>query len=99
LFQYKWHTYWVSIGIVAKELVPILFSCAVCGPTLSRKQIEFKCDNLALVEEINKGSSKDSMVIHLLRRLWFFTVYFDISIRVTNLQGVLNMSVDMLSRN
>ena len=98
-FQYKWSDEWTSIGIMAKELVPILLSCVVWGSTISRKKVEFKCDNLALVEAINKGSSKDSMVMHLLRCLWFFTAYFNISIRATHLPGALNTSADMLSRN
>ena len=72
---------------MAKELIPILFSCVVWSPVLSWKQIEFKCDNHALVEAINKGSFKDSMVMHLLRSLWFFTAYFDISIWATHLPG------------
>ena len=71
--QYKWPADWAEIGIMAKELTPILFSCVVWGITLSRRRIEFKCDNLALVEVINKGSSKDKLVMHLLRCLWFLT--------------------------
>lgn len=98
-FQHKWSTEWVAIGIMAKELVPMLFSCVVWGSLLSKRRVEFKCDNLALVEAINKGSSKDNMVMHLLRCLWFFTSYFDISITVSHLPGVLNTSADMLSRN
>ena len=35
----------------------------------------------------------------LLRSLWFFTAYFDISIKATHLPGVLGMSGDMLWRN
>jgi len=98
-FQYKWPADWALIGIMAKELVPIFFSCVVWGSKLSRRRVQFKCDNLALVQAINKGSSKDNMVMHLLRCLWFFTAYFDISITATHLPGVLNTSADMLSRN
>ena len=98
-FQYKWPGNWISVTIMTKELVPILFSCVVWGPALSRRNIEFKCDSFALVQAINKGSSKDSMVMHLLRSLWFFTAYFDISIRATHLPGVLNTSADMWLRN
>ena len=76
-----------------------LISCVVWGSTLSRQRIEFKCDNLALVEAINKGSSKETQVMHLLRCLWFFTAYFDVSINASHLPGVLNTSADMLSRN
>ena len=88
-----------SIGIMAKELVPILFSCVVWGSKLFRLRVQFKCDNLALVEAINKGSSKGHMVMHLLRCLWFFSAYFEISITTTHLPGVLNISANMMSRN
>jgi len=71
----------------------------VWGSTLSRHRIEFKCDNLALVKAINKGSFKDNMVMHLLRYLWFFAAYFDISITACHLPGILNTSTNMLSRN
>jgi len=37
-FQYKWPSDWVSNGIMAKELVPILFSCVVRGPTRPGKR-------------------------------------------------------------
>ena len=97
--QYKRPADWAEIGIMAKELIPILFSCVVWGTTLSRRRLEFKCDNLALVEAINKGSSKDKLVMHLLRCLWFFTAYLDISITASHLPGVLNTSADVLSRN
>jgi len=80
-----------------KELVPVLFSCVVWGLTLSRKKIKFKCDNLALVEAINKGSSKDSMVMYLLRSLWFFTAYLDISIRAT--QGIEYVSRHVIEKS
>ena len=98
-FQYQWPDDYATVGIMAKELVPILFSCVAWGSTLSRQRIEFKCDNLALVEAINKGSSKETQVMHLLRCLWFFTAYFDVSINASHLPGVLNTSADMLSRN
>ena len=46
-----------------KELVPIVVSCAMWGPLLSK---EFHCDNQSLVDAVNKGYSKDEMVMHLL---------------------------------
>jgi len=84
---------------MAKELLPIIFSCVVWGPLLTRRHVEFYCDNLSLVEAINKGSSKDLMVMHLLRCLWFFQALFDISIHVSHIPGVQNCAADMLSRN
>ena len=84
---------------MAKELVPIIISCAIWAPLLAHKQIQFQCDNQSLVSAINKGSSKDSMVMHLLRCLWFITASFNINITATHLPGIHNNAADMLSRD
>ena len=84
---------------MAKELVPIVISCAVWGSILQESSTEFHCDNQGLVAAINKGSSKDTMVIYLLRCLWFFTAAFDINITATHISGKSNNAADMLSRN
>ena len=70
-FQYRWPPEWLSSGIMAKELVPIIISSAVWGRSWAKKRIEVKCDNQSLVIAINKGTARDSLVMHLLRCLWF----------------------------
>jgi len=97
--QHAWSASWADVSIMAKELVPIIFSCVAWGPLLARKCTQFHCDNLSLVEAIQKGSSKDTMVMHLLRCLWFFQARFDISIHVSHIPGTLNTAADLLSRN
>ena len=76
--QWKWPREWVPQGIMAKELVPIVLSCIVWDTQLTKKPVLILCDNLNLVNAINKGSSKDLMVMQLLQSPWFFTAYFDI---------------------
>ena len=98
-FQYAWPAEWCTVGIMAKELVPIVIGCVVWGPLLIKKDTELKCDNRGLVDAINKGSSRDEMVMHLFRCLWFFTAFFNIRVTATHLHGVNNSSADMLSRN
>ena len=68
-FQYCWPPEWLSLGIMAKELVPIIISSAVWGQSWAKKRIEVKCDNQSLVIAINKGTARDSLVMHLLRCL------------------------------
>ena len=58
-FQLAWSTEWTRMDIMAKELVPIVLSCAVWGPLILQKKLEFRCDNHSLVDAINKGSSKN----------------------------------------
>ena len=98
-FQLKWSAEWKRLNIMAKELVPIVLSCAIWGPLLPKMSLEFKCDNSSLVVAINKGSSKEPMVMHLLRCLWFFSAFFEINISASHVQGVFNTAADMLSRN
>ena len=64
--QWEWPREWVPQGIMAKELVPIALSCIVWGPQLTKQPVLVLCDNLSLVNAINKGSSKDLMVMQLL---------------------------------
>ena len=98
-WQWRWPPEWSPIPIMAKELVPIVLSCAVWGPQLSRQSIVFQCDNTGVVAAVNKGSAKDPLVMHLLRSLWFFTAHFDLAITTYHIPGILNCAADHLSRN
>ena len=90
---------WLPQAIMAKELVPIVISCAIWGPILSRKSVLFKCDNTGVVAAIKKGSAREPLVMHLLRTLWFFVAHFDICINIEHIPGVRNEVADMLSRD
>ena len=95
--QWQWPLEWYEIGIMAKELIPIIFTCIVWGPRLTRHHTNFLCDNANLVIAINKGSSKDKLVMHLLRSLSFFVAHFDNYIIASHLPGVINVTADHLS--
>ena len=98
-FQWQWPAEWKQVRIMCKELAPIVLSCAVWGSIFSKHCVLFGCDNLSLVNSLNKGSSKDPAVIQLLQILWLFTAYFDISITTSNVLGAHNSAADHLSRN
>ena len=97
--QLAWSNEWSQMDIMAKELVPIVLSCAVWGPILSGYGVEFKCDNQSVVDSISKGSSKEPITMHLLRCLWFFSAYFGIRVTASHIPGVVNTAADQLSRN
>ena len=96
-FQWQWPAEWVPIPIMAKELVPIVLSCAVWQ--LAYSPVLFRCDNTAVVTAVQKGTAKDELVMHLLRCLWFFTAYYDTTITIEHITGVANIAADQLSRN
>ena len=83
---------------MAKELVPIVLSCAVWGPLLNRKTVLFQCDNTGVVAAVQKGSAKEATVSYLLRVLWFFTAVFSINLRIEHISGRSNGAADALSR-
>ena len=97
--QWQWPAEWAPIPIMAKELVPIILSCTVWGRQLIQSSILFQCDNTGVVAAVQKMSSKDDLVMHLLRCLLFFTAYFDITITIEHIAGVSNVAADQLSRN
>ena len=97
--QWQWPEAWTSKDIMAKELVPVVLSCAVWAPLLTKKNVLLQCDNLSLVIAINKGSAKAPIVMHLLRCLWFFCAYFNITLTASHIPGASNTLADQLSRN
>ena len=62
---------------------------------LAKYKVLFQCDNLSLVDAIHKGSSKDKVVMHLLRCLWFFTAYFEIELNAEHIAGVSLLTVPL----
>ena len=89
---------WSDEMIMIKELVPIILTCVTWGHMLHHHHINFQCDNKGLVAAISKGSSKDTIVMHLLHSLRFFITHFIITITVTHLPGETNTTADHLSR-
>ena len=77
---------------MAKELLPIVLSCVVWGPVHSGYAVEFKCDNQSVVDSVNKGSSKEPMTMHLFQYLWFFSIYFGITVTISHIPGVVNVA-------
>ena len=97
-FQWQWPAQWLPIAIMAKELVPLVLSCALWGPELAHKSVLFQCDNMSVVAAVQKGTAKGEMVMHFLRSLWFFTAYYGIILNIEHIAGVTNLAADQLSR-
>ena len=84
---------------MAKEMAPIILSCGVWGPHLSKSLVKFKCNNTSVVAAICKGSARDDTSMHLLKCLWFFVAHYDIDITIVHVAGVTNCTADHLSRH
>jgi hypothetical protein len=57
------------MSIAFLELVPIVVAAHLWGHAWSRLGVQFLCDNMAIVNVLNSGTSKSHDIMHLLRLL------------------------------
>ena len=88
-----------TTNITTLELFPIVVAAHVWGSRWQRWQVEFLCDNDAMVAIINSGSSRDKCCMHLLRRLVLVACQFHFSVSARHVPGRHNSAADSLSRS
>ena len=89
--QPPWQEAWQSVGITAKELLPIVIACALWGQYWAHCQVQVWCDNSAVVYLIV------NIIMHLLQCLHFFCAHFDILLQARHIQGKQNIQADALT--
>ena len=94
--QLAWDAQWVDKSIAAKELIPIVLACALWGKQWQYKRVCVKCDNMSVVQVIAGLSSRDPLLMHLLRLLYFYLALYNIQLRA---EHVHNTIADAVSRN
>jgi hypothetical protein len=97
-FYGEWPEGWKSYNIVTLELFPIVLAVMVWGPQLFRKCILFHTDNQALVQIINKQTSKDKATMHLVRNLVSLCLKHNLHFKAVHIPGYQNILADSLSR-
>ena len=81
-----------------KELYPIALSCLLWGPLWRGKKLLFHCDNQSVVDIWAKGSSRDPLLMHLVRSIFFCAASHQFSVLVSHIRGTDNSIADALSR-
>ena len=84
---------------MAKELLPIVISTAIWGPSLSGNKVLYQWGNSSVVAAICKGSARYTIVMHLLCNPWLFIAHYDVDLVCEHIVGVANTTADHLSRN
>ena len=87
-----------EISIAFMELVPIVACTVLWGSHWSNKRILFHCDNLSVVNIINKGRSHSPKIMNLMRRLTWCSVINNFTLHATHIAGKQNIISDCLSR-
>ena len=96
-FQYQWPEGVDKANITRKELIPIALAAAIWGHQWSRKTIVAQCGNLAVVEVLNRGYSREPGIMHLVRCLFFFSAHFHFRVITKHIPGKQNILADALS--
>lgn len=98
-FQFQWPVSWASVHITVKELLPIIMAVAIWGKVWRGRTVRCVCDNAAVVAIVNSGKSRNDLVMHLMRCLFFFLAHFNVFLFAVHLPGRDNIAADALSRD
>ena len=98
-FQLQWPPAWNSVSIAVKELLPVVAAAAIWGASWEGSRVLFLSDNMAVVQALSSRSAKDSLMVHLLRCLFFFEAHFRFEYGSRHVPGRVNSAADALSRN
>ena len=97
--QCPWRNEWQNTPIHAKELLPIILAIATWGPYWRSSPIKVLCDNIAVVNIITSNTSRDKLVMHLLRGLHFVSAFYNIQVEIQHIAGSNNTIADAISRD
>ena len=87
-----------SLHINFKEALCIVFALLRWAPTLRDKTIHIYCDNTAAVAMLNKGTTKNRVMMDYLRQLFWYSATYNFRLKVFHIPGKLNVWADHVSR-
>lgn len=91
-FQYHWPAGWDDVHITVNELLPIVVACAIWGHKWRGATVQCLCDDAAVVAIVKSGTSKDSVVMHLMCCLFFFTASHQLLLLPQHVPGKENIA-------
>lgn len=97
-FQLLWPNSWRSKHINIREFIPIYLALDTWGPLLRNSCLTFRCDNRAVVDVINSGTTRDTDMLVILRAITLLALRLNIQLCSLHFPGKLNTVADYLSR-
>ena len=97
-FMGEFSSEWLSHHISVREFLPIVIAFELWGSCLANTSIVIHLDNAAVVNVINKTTSKDTKLMHQMRRLIILSLSQNIHFRAEHITGNANTAADLLSR-
>ena len=98
-FYGLWSPQCLRMNIALLEIYPIYLALVFWGHLLSNKCVMIMSDNQAVVYILNNYTSKDPIIMIIVRLIVLTCMQYNIYIRSEHLPGKLNILPDLLSRN
>ena len=87
-----------GLHITYKEALCVVFSAERWAGSFKNKVVHVYCDNQAAVAMINKGTTKNPIMMTYLRRLFWCSAMYNFRLRAFHITGKLNVLADHISR-
>ena len=85
-------------NITHLEMLNVLVAMRLWAKDWTGSVVTLHCDNLAVVQVVNSGKTRDKFLNACIRHIWFITAIYDIDLQLTHIQGHKNVIADSLSR-
>ena len=92
-------SWWSEQNITLLELVPIVLALDLWAPFLTNRCVIFHSDNMSVVACLNAQSSKERLVMSLIRRFVLRCLSSNILFKSQHIPGFINVASDLLSRS
>ena len=97
-FGGEWPVTWRSYNIAVLELFPIVLALHIWGHLMADKRVIFFSDNAAVVDIINKQTSKHQSIMVLIRDLVLSCLRYNVLFHAKHIPGFYNTRADYISR-
>ena len=87
-----------ELTIVHWEMINILIALRLWGSYWVHSSIDIFCDNLAVVQVVTTGKTRDAVLGACIRNIWLLAAVLDIDIKIKHMRGKKNVIADLLSR-
>lgn len=94
----RWPRIWLKYHIAVREMYPITLALHLWGHYMKDHRIMFFCDNQAVAACIAKQTSKDPLIMRLIRQLVVAALTHNIVFSASWIPGASNVVADLLSR-
>ena len=84
--------------ITQPEMLNVIVALKAWAYYWQDKKIKLYCDNMAVVEVITSGKTRDPFLATCARNIWLITVILNTQIQVIHVPGKANTIADLLSR-